>query len=335
MKHTHNKQRVGIIFGGESAEHEVSIASAQNVIAAIDTVHFEAVPIYVTKQGAWLASTPEALPKAEPPKHSVQLDLLKNIDIVFPLIHGSRGEDGSLQGLLELLALPYVGCNIVSSASAMDKEVSKRLLRDAGLAVTDFVVVRAAQTVDADAILSQLGLPVFVKPANAGSSLGISKVTHKNDLRKATTHALGFDNKILIERAVHGSEVECAVLGNANPKVSVPGRIAVANGFYDYTAKYTEGLATLEVPARLSAKMNQAVQQTALKAFTALGCTGMARVDMFITSNNTIIVNEINTIPGFTKFSMYPKLWQASGLLYTELITKLLHLAVERFKDRI
>lgn len=331
MQNIENKQRIGIIFGGQSVEHEVSIASATNVIAALDKSRFEAVPIGITKQGNWVPCTPKQLPTLQPAtKEKANIRLLDDIDVVFPLVHGTGGEDGSLQGLLELLGIPYVGCGVLSSAICMDKDITKRLLGTAGMTVAGYMTIHSHESVESSDIVARLGLPLFVKPANSGSSVGVSKVTSEKDIPPALKKAFRFDNKILIEKAITGDEVECSVLGNKEPRVSLPGRVTAAADFYDYESKYTDGKATLEIPVHLTPKMRRAVQKTALDAFKTLGCQGMARVDMFVTPKNEIVVNEVNTIPGFTKFSMYPKLWEVSGLSYTQLITELLSLATVR-----
>lgn len=356
MKNNHFQQtklRVGILYGGKSAEHEISIQSAENVMVALDKDKFTPVLIGIDKHGDWhwdtsttlLENTAAAIQtnmtKAVVVLPEQSLDIGKaidstSLDVIFPILHGPLGEDGSIQGLLEIANMPYVGCGVLSSAIAMDKDVSKRLLRAAGINVTDHVVLTVDQrsTCDVKGIIKTLGLPLFVKPANMGSSIGVSKVSEEKDLARAIDHAFEYDRKILIEKAVIGDEVECAVLGNEQPNVSVPGRIIPKTDYYTYKAKYNDEETILEIPAKLPIDVTQRVQSVALEAFKALCCEGMARVDMFVTHQGEVYVNEINTIPGFTKSSMYPQLWEASGLSYTALITRLIELAVERHEQR-
>jgi D-alanine-D-alanine ligase len=356
------KIRVGILFGGKSAEREVSLQSAKNVLQAIDKDQFEPVLIGIAKTGAWHFNTQQklsddpllsALESSNAASTSVTLlpggqerqlispqdrGFQETLDVVFPVLHGPMGEDGTIQGFLELANIPYVGSGVLGSAIGMDKDVMKRLLRDAGLPIADFEVVTSASLSDlhADELISKLGLPLFVKPANMGSSVGVSKATSANELIAAVAEASRFDVKVLVEKAITGDEIECAILGNSNPQASVIGRIIPHEGdFYSYEAKYIdENGAILEIPAKLSSNISEKARQTAISAFTVLGCEGMSRVDMFACKDGSIVVNEINTIPGFTKISMYPKLWEASGVSYTELITRLIHLAIERFEQR-
>ena len=349
------KIRVGILLGGKSAEHEISILSAKNVVAALDKTRFEPVLIYIDKLGRWgyVASvddmdapsfeggvkSPVVLALGDTDIPSVDTsDIRGCVDVVFPVLHGPLGEDGSTQGLLELLNLPYVGPGVLGSAVGMDKEVMKRLLRDAGIATARYEVITASTRaqLNSELIIKNLGLPLFVKPANMGSSVGVSKVMDAAHLEGAVDEALKYDTKALIEEAIDGSEIECAVLGNTQPEASEIGRISpVSDDFYSYDAKYidAEG-AVLEIPARMSAGAKAAAQATALKTVQALCCEGMTRVDMFLRPDDTVYVNEVNTIPGFTKISMYPKLWGASGLGYTDLVSRLIELAFERFEAR-
>lgn len=328
--------KVGILFGGKSAEHDVSIQSAQSILNAIDTALFDPVLIKISREGMWFLQ--ESISK----EHGTELKLNLSdhtfetkdgafaLDVIFPVLHGPFGEDGTVQGLLEIAGIPYVGSAVLGSAINMDKDTTKRLLRDAGLPTANFEVIKSATDYNAAQIIAKLGLPLFVKPANLGSSVGISKVTRADQLLPAVRLALQHDKKVVIETAIVGTEIECAVLGNANPKVSTPGRITFADDFYTYEAKYSGSSGTqLEIPAKLSPSVQKDVQALALAAYKTLECRGLARVDMFVTPDGQVIVNEINTMPGFTKFSMYPQLWQASGLSYTELITTLIRLAQE------
>jgi D-alanine-D-alanine ligase len=351
------KRRIGILFGGKSAEHEVSLQSAKNVIEALNPEKFEAVLIGIDKQGGWHQaeratflvnaenpslvklnsnSTPVAL---LPGPHGNQLtntetrQSLGKLDAVFPVLHGPLGEDGTIQGLLRLADIPFVGPDVLGSAIGMDKDVMKRLLRDAGIPIAPFLAFHDHQrdTISFEKVVKQLGLPHFIKPANMGSSVGVSKVHTKEEFEAAVNEAFAYDTKILIEQEVKGMEVECAVLGNDHPKASLPGRVVVNAEFYSYEAKYIdEHGAVLEIPAQLPEEVITKVQEIAIKTFVALTCQGMGRVDMFVTPDYQVFVNEINTIPGFTEISMYPKMWEASGLSYTDLITELIDLAIER-----
>jgi D-alanine-D-alanine ligase len=353
------KIRVGIVFGGRSAEHEVSLQSAKNIIDAIDTNKYKLVLIGIDKQGQWhldeesrflLSVTESGLPKLPITGENLALVLgqqnnqvvaiskgkrLGSLDVVFPVLHGPFGEDGTIQGLLKLANIAFVGAGVLGSAIGMDKDVMKRLLRDAGIPVVRFIVVNkySSKEIDFDDAREQLGLPLFVKPANLGSSVGISRVKDREEFERAVGEAFHYDHKILIEECIKGREIECSVLGNDNPIASVPGEILPRHEFYSYEAKYLdENGAALEIPAKLSPETSERVRQLAIKTFTVLNCEGMARVDFFLRNGEEIIVNEINTIPGFTRISMYPKLWEASGISYSELIDRLIQLAIERFE---
>ncbi|HXG41772.1 MAG TPA: D-alanine--D-alanine ligase family protein [Dehalococcoidia bacterium] len=345
--------RVAVLFGGRSAEHEVSVVSAQGVLANMDPDRFQPLPFGVTRQGVWLTprETEEALkavplnsyrplPSVEgavPPLRPQVLSALLQADVVFPLIHGPHGEDGTVQGLLELLGLPYVGAGVAASAVGMDKALMKALFRQAGLPTTDFLVVsrarwqREPQAVEAE-IREDLGLPCFVKPANLGSSVGISKVKDWRDLPQALAEAFRYDHKALVEKAVAGREIEVAVLGNHEPIASPPGEVVPHREFYDYRAKYLEEGTRLVAPVALSPALERRLQEMAIAAFKAIDCAGMARVDFFLVGEEPI-VNEINTIPGFTPISMYPRLWEAAGLSYRDLITRLIELGLERHRE--
>ncbi len=349
------KIRVGIFFGGQSAEHEVSLQSAKNVLEAIDQEVYDPVLIGIDKKGGWhiqdqqhqLEATSRSLITAGSDESALTLlpgkgelidtkgkSSLEPIDVALPILHGPRGEDGTIQGFLELANIPYVGPGVLGSAVGMDKDVMKRLLRDAGIPITDFEVFKSSQkdTIKALEVFDTLGTPVFVKPANMGSSVGVKKAASAEELKIAIDEAFMYDTKVLIEAAVEGDEIECAVLGNEHPQASVVGRIIPREGdFYSYEAKYVdENGAILEIPAQIPSNLSEQAQTLAVKAFEVLACEGMARVDMFATKSGKILVNEINTIPGFTKISMYPKLWEASGISYSQLISKLISLALER-----
>jgi len=341
--------RVGVLFGGRSGEHEVSVRSAASVVQAIDKSKYQAVPIGITKAGRWLSSSQSVklLPGAEglggtdqnrslmirPAPGSVEA-----VDVVFPVLHGTFGEDGTVQGLLELAGVPYVGAGVLGSAASMDKDVMKRLFRERGLPTPGHAAVLRSQIGDRRLrarLARRFGFPLFVKPANLGSSVGITKVHAGPELGPALELAAGFDRKILVEEAIDGREIECSVLGNDRPEASVPGEIIPCREFYDYEAKYIDDRSELIIPARLTRAQTRRVQRLAVEAFLACECCGMARVDFFLErGSGRLLLNEINTIPGFTSISMYPKLWEASGVGYAELIDRLIQLALERHVER-
>ena len=351
------KIKVGIIFGGKSAEHEVSLQSAKHVIEAMNKDKYEPVLIGVDKTGTWvLIERSKFLLNSENSKlrelnteagHRVALlpqsngkmvnidtrQLEESIDVVFPILHGPFGEDGTIQGLLKLANIPFVGASVLGSAIGMDKDVMKRLLRDAGIAIGKFLTLKEGEVPSYEEVVKNVGLPFFVKPANMGSSVGISKVNEEKDFDTAIREAFNYDRKILIEENIIGREIECSVLGNDDPIASVPGEVISRHDFYSYEAKYRdEHGAVLEIPAKLPEEMMQKVQALAIKTFKTLSCEGLGRVDFFFKENGEVLVNEINTMPGFTSMSMYPKLWEASGISYTELIDHLLQFALERFE---
>ncbi len=351
------KIRVGILFGGKSAEHEVSLQSAKNVIEAIDRDKYDVTLIGIDKTGRWrLSGDAGFLLAADDPKAIHLQDsgeqlavapgaqarpltpvsggpISDKVDVVFPILHGPMGEDGTVQGLLKLANLPFVGAGVLGSAVGMDKDVMKRLLRDAGIPNADSIVAHRHELKDIDyqKVVGKLGSPLFIKPANLGSSVGISKARNLDEFARALNKAFRFDNKILIEEFIEGREIECSVLGNEDPIASVPGEIVPQHEFYSYEAKYLdENGALLEIPAKLPPETIDRVMELAVKTYETLCCEGMARVDMFLREDDSLWINEINTIPGFTKISMYPKLWEASGIGYAELIDRLIQLALER-----
>lgn len=349
------KIRVGIVFGGQSAEHEISILSARNILEALDRSRFEPVLIGIDKTGRWIAQNEHKLLASAHDPRRVQIEAglpvqmtsalavpnasasASQLDVVFPILHGTLGEDGAIQGLFEIAGIPYVGAGVLGSAIGMDKDVMKRLLRDASIPVAAFRTIRRDRF-DADpqracGEAAAMGFPLFTKPANAGSSIGIRKVTDPSRLSDAIRYAFEFDSKVIAETAVNGREIELAVLGGNPATVSVAGEIIVdhPDGFYSYEAKYIdEHGARLELPAPISADQQARAQALALRAFDVLECEGMARVDMFLRDDEELLVNEINTIPGFTAISMYPKLWALSGVSSTELVTRLIELALQR-----
>jgi len=347
--------KVGILFGGRSAEHEVSVVSAQAVMAALDTDRFQAVPIGVTKQGTWLtpADTERALtsirserfraleePLGQGILHRTQaLGTLRRVDVAFPLIHGTNGEDGTLQGFLELADVPYVGAGVAASAVGMDKVLQKVIYRQHGFPVADDVVVLASRwRRDPDAVAREaeaaIPYPAFIKPANSGSSIGTSRARSREDLNEALEEAFQYDRKALVEVAVDGRQVEVAVLGNDDPEASPVGEITFEGEFYDYHAKYEDPDTRLHIPADIPPETAEEARALALAAYRSIDCAGLARVDFFLTPQGSIVLNEVNTIPGFTPMSMYPKLWEHAGLSYADLIARLIELALERHEDK-
>jgi D-alanine-D-alanine ligase len=352
--------RVGVIFGGRSVEHEVSLVSAASVINALGTEKYEVVPIGIAPTGQWLSSREamhllkEKLPLGleteqilipDPRKQSLVAihsgAISKQLDVIFPVLHGRDGEDGALQGLLELADLPYVGPGILGSAVGMDKVIQKELLLQAGIPVAPSVWFSSEEFKSRRGkilaeIVHKLKYPLFVKPSNSGSSIGISKVHGRKELLEAIDCAAQFDRKILVEQGIRNSrEIECGVLGNDQPIASVPGEIIPSNEFYDYDAKYVDGKTDTRIPAILPSTVVKKIQRTSLTAFRVLDCAGMARVDFLVTKKtNRIFLNEINTIPGFTSISMYPKLWQASGISYPALLDRLIQLALEKHRAK-
>lgn len=334
------KTRVGIIFGGRSAEHEVSLRSAQSIYNALDKNKYEPVLIGITKQGNWLFGQKMiALPGGKGSSVTSLVPQEKEIaalDVVFPALHGPFGEDGTIQGLLKIAGIPFVGADVLGSAVGMDKDVMKRLLRDAHIPIGKFMVIRKNEETSYKNIVKTLGSPLFIKPSNLGSSVGVHKVRNETEFNNALKDAFSFDIKIIIEEFIDCREIECSVLGNDDPIASVPGEVIVKHEFYSYEAKYLdENGAMLEIPAKLSKSQIKKVQELAVKTFKILECSGMARVDFFLTKKGKILVNEINTIPGFTSISMYPKLWEASGIPYSELISRLIDLALEKHQTRL
>ena len=356
------KIRIALLFGGRSGEHDVSIASATSVMKAIDSEKYEVLPVYLTPEGGWLPGMEPVRLEAgdRPAGHSTAMlssdpqqpglitlseaegkgSGVQAVDVVFPLLHGTYGEDGTVQGLLELANVPYVGSGVLGSAAGMDKDVMKTLFAAAGLPVVPHLLIRRREweqqpTVVQERILESLRLPVFVKPANLGSSVGISKVREAAGLREALNLACRYDRRIVVEQGLECREFECSVLGNEEPKVSVIGEIIPSREFYDYLAKYSDESSELRIPADISADLADDLRAMAVTAFQAVDAAGLARVDFFLeTRSGKPYVNEINTLPGFTTISMYPKLWEAGGLSYPRLIDELVSLAMERHQDR-
>lgn len=353
------KKRIAVLFGGMSSEHEVSRVSAASVIENLPKDRYEVCCIGITKKGRWLyypgdysliatgqwEQDPDCVPAMLSPDRVLGgvVKLMSDfsvsylrIDAVFPVLHGKNGEDGTMQGLLALSGLPYVGCDTLSSAVCMDKGMTHLVLENAGIRMASYVEVRntAISQELLEQIVAKLGLPLFVKPAAAGSSVGVSKVFDRKGLKKAVQLAFSHDKKVLVEQYIQGREIECAVLGNAELVASRVGEIVPAEEFYSYEAKYISGDSKLFIPADVPEETENEIRRIAAKAFTALGCFGMARVDFFLQEDGDIILNEVNTIPGFTSISMYPKLLEASGIPYPELLHRLIELAIERENQR-
>lgn len=349
-----DKINIAVLFGGKSAEHEVSVQSAKNIIQALDADKYNITLIGIDKNGSWLKFNVSQLISIKRILLSEQnntnktilacsdtgeflmkgTDENKKIDVVFPILHGPMGEDGTIQGLLKIANVPFVGAGVLGSAIGMDKDVMKRLLRDAGLPIAQFVVFREHEKKEIffNKIKRRLGAPFFVKPANLGSSVGISKVHNLSEFNAAIKLAFLYDTKIIIEEYIKGREIECSVLGNEKPIASVCGEVIPNHEFYSYEAKYLdENGALLSIPASISKKLEQKIRKLAIETFETLNCEGMARIDFFVSENETVFINEINTIPGFTSISMYPTLWEASGISYGKLIDTLIKLAIKRF----
>jgi D-alanine-D-alanine ligase len=315
--------RVAVLYGGRSGEHEISIRSAESVIAAMNPARYEIVRLFITPEGRWNPRPILPEPGANP-----------GIDVVFPVLHGTFGEDGAMQGLLELAGLPYVGAGVLGSAVAMDKDIGKRLCRERGLPVVECVVLTRGNLA-IDAVERELPYPVFVKPANLGSSVGVSKARDRAELERAISLAAAYDRKIVVERAIVGREFECSVLGNEAPEAAVPCEILPSRDFYDYEDKYLLDRAGAVVPADLPPETTAEVRRLAVACYRALECEGMARVDFLLeAATGRLYINELNTIPGFTSISMYPKMWEAAGLPYSKLIDRLIGLALERHAVR-
>ena len=353
------KLKIAIIFGGRSGEHEVSLMSAKSVLAALDSEKYDVVQIGITHEGAWLSgeNTLEALINGEtekletvvlPPDPSqnniyairnANYELLSRFDVIFPIMHGSYSEDGAMQGLLEMADVAYVGAGVVGSAVGMDKGIFKDVMVANGIPVVEGVMVlRSEIENDINAVIEKaksLGYPVFVKPANMGSSVGVSKCDNHSSLSEGLIEAAQYDRRILIERGINAREIEIAVLGNENPKASVPGEVKPSREFYSYESKYVDGTSGLMIPAPISEKMTAEMREIAIQTYRAIDCAGMARVDFLLDKDDgKFYLNEVNTLPGFTEISMYPKLWEASGLPYPQLVDRLIELALERKEDR-
>lgn len=366
--------RVGVLFGGKSGEHEVSVMSGRSMIQSLDPCKYEAIPIGISKEGkfvlgeaaqtalqrgfveslpshtvhpglgeemgeAWSHLSPNVTP-AHHVKYTTENHDTPKVDVIIPVLHGSYGEDGAMQGMLEMLGIPYVGSGVLASALCMDKIAMKQLFSAHGFPQVKYMSVLRSEWENDSQVVERrieetLGYPCFVKPANLGSSVGISKVTERNRLHEAMQLAAQYDRRLIIEQGLQVREIEIAVLGNDNPQTSVPGEVIPAGEFYDYNAKYISGESKLLIPAPMSDTQKQEVQEIAIAAYRAADCAGLARVDFFIEKNTgKVYLNEINTMPGFTQYSMYPKLWEATGMGYAELVDRLIQLALERFEEQ-
>jgi D-alanine-D-alanine ligase len=352
------KTRIGLLYGGKSAEHKVSMQTALAVTKALDFENYEIYPIYITEEGEWVKG-----PQLNAPAENVkQLEFAdssnlptpsftpalfqaggkeegKTLDVIFPLLHGPNGEDGTVQGLLELLNLPYVGNGVLASSAGMDKVIMKNIFAQAGLPQVDYVsALRSEWEKDSEKVYGlveeRLGYPCFVKPANLGSSVGISKASNKQELEEAFKEALKFDRKIIVEQGVVAREIEIGVLGNDEPECSVVGEIVPKKDFYDYKAKYEDGDTAMIIPAEITEQQYADVKEMAIAAFKALDCSGLVRADFFLTKDGQFLINEVNTMPGFTPFSMFPLLWKHSGVEYPQLIEKLVNLGIERHAEK-
>ncbi|MCA0446652.1 MAG: D-alanine--D-alanine ligase [Bacteroidetes bacterium] len=343
-------KNLGLVFGGRSAEHTVSITSANSLLKGFNSQNYSIIPLKIAIDGIWQTpndSLLDILPenrskltvpsvKAEELFHFLQTE----IEIFFPLLHGTYGEDGTIQGLFDMMSKPYVGCGVLGSSMAMDKDITKIILKNGGIPVVPGMVYydfewKKNKTEAIENIKSAFDFPVFVKPANAGSSIGITKVKNEHDLLAAIDLAFSFDGKVLVEKGLSVREIEISALGNIEASVSLPGEVFPGAEFYDYEDKYLSGRSTFKIPADISEELIRIIQNYAIKAFKLLNLEGMARIDFFIDkTSNEVYLNEINTIPGFTPISMYPKMWEASGLSYTELLETLISLALSRFQKR-
>ncbi|MBK9270784.1 MAG: D-alanine--D-alanine ligase [Saprospiraceae bacterium] len=344
------KINLGILFGGKSAEHEISLRSAESMLKAVNREKYNIYLIGVSREGKWYLSKEITSPSATLNSGQIEIVLKKEsegstmvaaddskslmmLEVVFPIMHGTYGEDGTIQGFLKALDLPFVGVDLMAASVGMDKDMAKRIWRDAGLPIARYHCIRRAEKhqIDCTSICKDLGFPLFVKPANAGSSVGVRKVSKEEDLAEAIDFALEFDHKVLVEEAIPGIEIECAILGNEYPRASALGEIIPQSDFYSYEAKYLDDHgAILRIPANVKEELAKKIQMAAILAFQSIGAEGLSRVDFFLKPDGDFVINEINTMPGFTEISMYPKLWEFSGIPYSSLIDQLIDLAIER-----
>lgn len=354
--------KVFLIYGGKSAEHDVSILTAHSIVKEIYYNYYDVIPVYITRKGIWLEGETltatvghsEALRLTEADSKSMAqteadtsygvritpADVKSDDSVIFPVLHGPNGEDGTVQGLFEVLDMPYVGCGVLASAAGMDKIISKQLFQQVGLPQVPYVPVylydwKHNQEVTFLRCEGSLIYPMFVKPANMGSSVGISKATNRDELIQAIDKAFQYDRRVVVEQGVEAREIEISILGNSDIHVSVPGEVAKNKGFYDYDEKYNNGGVELQIPAELPEELVEKLQKYAMEAFRSIDGSGLSRCDFFVTSGNEIYLNEINTLPGFTKFSMYPLLWEHTGLKYSDLVEELIQLALKRYEEKV
>ncbi len=349
------KIKLGLLYGGKSAEHEVSLLTARAVSQAINFDKYEVYPIFITKVGEWMKGNPlmgpvDTVESLKISKETIRPNSItsflpidgddaSHLDVIFPLLHGPNGEDGTVQGLLEVMNLPYVGNGVLASAAGMDKVVMKQLFNQAGLTQVPYVhFIRNEWKNNQTALLQKmegnLKWPLFVKPANLGSSVGITKVANREELLTAVEVAFKYDRKIIVEQGIVARELEMSVLGNDEPRCSIAGEVLPTKDFYDYEAKYEDGTTNYAIPAEVSPELLEKMKDAAIRAFKVLDCSGLVRADFFVTDDEEVIINEVNTLPGFTPISMYPKLWMESGLAYSDLIEELIALAMERFEEK-
>lgn len=339
-----SKLKLAIVFGGKSTEHEISLLSTRSILKEINKDKYDISLINIDINGDWFlkdnldseSKTPITL---LPGKEGATIlatktgKVLRDIDVIFPVLHGVFGEDGTIQGYFKMMNVAFVGCGVMASSACMDKDMTKRVLRDANIGITPYALATAEQKPSFKELEKHLGTPLFIKPANLGSSVGVFKVSNAQEYAQKLEEALTYDSKILIEKTIEGKEVECAVLGNDKPKASLPGEVIMTTDFYDFESKYVDkDASSTQVPADITDEQIETVRETAVKAYKAMGCEGLSRVDFFITSDGEVLINEINTIPGFTNISMYPKMWEATGIPYSELIDILIELAIERYQ---
>lgn len=341
-----SKLNLAIIFGGKSTEHEISILSTTSILEKINADKYNISLIHIDIAGQWSlvedidCSNPKDIVLTPGERGASVLstdngESLGDIDVAFPVLHGVFGEDGTIQGLFKMMNVAFVGCDVMAASACMDKDMTKRVLRDAGIGITPYALATPKNQPDFKTLEKDLGTPLFIKPANLGSSVGVFKVESEEQYNEKIQEALTYDSKILIEKTIVGKEVECAVLGNEQPKASLPGEIVMNSDFYDFESKYVdENASSTLVPADISDDQIEEVRVAAVKAYAAMGCEGLSRVDFFVTDDGEILLNEINTLPGFTNVSMYPKMWEATGIPYSELLDLLIELGLERYKKQ-
>ncbi len=339
-----SKLQLAIVFGGKSTEHEISLLSTRSILREIDKDKYDISLVRIAINGNWfLVDTVDAIESIPitliPSKYGTSIlaietgQIIKTIDVAFPILHGVFGEDGTIQGYFRMMNVAFVGCDVMASSACMDKDLTKRILRDAGIGIAPYMVATPEYKPDFAKVEKALGLPLFIKPANLGSSVGVFKVENESEYNEKLKEALTYDYKVLIEKAIVGKEIECAVLGNEKPKASLPGQVIMNSEFYDFESKYVnKDASSTQVPAQLPDDQLEVIRSMSIKAYQAMGCEGLSRVDFFVTNDGEILINEINTIPGFTNISMYPKMWEATGISYPELIDILIELGLERYK---